>query len=861
MSLPLMPLPLGETFDATSVLVGAGIGFIAGAATAYAFRKELERMFQSARERASQARERLAMGTQQRYLEWLEGRASALNVLREGAKLPELYIEPQFITPPPRPAVSNKPIEPPPPTIPLSTVMKAAPRLVLTGPAGSGRTALLAHITLKLIEAIRTSQPAFGLPERYLPIYLPLSELTLEPEPPPPADPQAKPPPPPDPIKPLVDSLTERMPILIQTGAPGLLQNSIKNGQAILLLDGLDELEAEAKSRCMAWLKTLLEAHPTLRVIITSAPSGYAPLSELEFAAIPLAPWTAAQVAQLAERWTHAAKGGSEDAARLATILKPVPGTSPLPIDVTLAAFMWQKRGSVPPNRAAAYGQTVDMFLEPVPAACPLSLTLARAVLGRLALTLLKENRFTAQRAEIEKLVVELLAPPVQAASAPPPEVAPAPEAAPTSEPTPTPEAGPGQTPPPEEKPKEPPKPKGTSESVEALCKCGLLVEQGKDRFAFLHGRIQAYLAAWQITQEGSGALLTQHLEDAEWADVLEFCAGLVNVAPLVDLLLKRNDSPDGDLFHSRLWMAANWAASAGPEATWRGKVLAQLAAQITKPDQLPVLRERAVMALLSTQDKGLGYVFKQAMVSPDPHLRAQAVRGLGMLGREQDLPTFVAALKDRDESVREAAVQAMAAVGGQAGIEHLASVLLEADESLRKVAALKLAEFQTDGWRILKEATREDDMLVRRAAAFGLAATRQDWARELLTKLEREDPQWFVRSAATEALASMKAAEEYVLDCSPIVLDQQGWLVEWAALRGTPLGLGRSAEPVLMRALNEGDVPVRLAAIHTLAYIGGEPAIEPLRAQLAAPEIEIRDAAYQALQVLGHKLGIKIKR
>jgi HEAT repeat protein len=51
---------------------------------------------------------------------------------------------------------------------------------------------------------------------------------------------------------------------------------------------------------------------------------------------------------------------------------------------------------------------------------------------------------------------------------------------------------------------------------------------------------------------------------------------------------------------------------------------------------------------------------------------------------------------------------------------------------------------------------------------------------------------------------------------------------VEWGVTRGMPVGLGRSAEPVLMRALAESDAPVKLAAIHTLANIGDEAAIEP---------------------------------
>jgi HEAT repeat protein len=241
--------------------------------------------------------------------------------------------------------------------------------------------------------------------------------------------------------------------------------------------------------------------------------------------------------------------------------------------------------------------------------------------------------------------------------------------------------------------------------------------------------------------------------------------------------------------------------------------------------------------------------------------VRVQAICGLGMLGRAPDLSTLEAALKDPDESVREAAVRAMGDIGGQAGVEHLVSVLLEAEESLRKIAALTLAECGPDARRILKDAVREDDMLVRRATTYGLAATREEWARELLLKLEKDDPQWFVRSAASEALGLMKGVEEYTLDCSPILLDQQGWLVEWGATRGMPVGLGRSAEPVLMRALTEADTPVKLAAIHTLAHVGGESALEPLRAHLASPEPMIQSAAYQALQTISARTGIKIPR
>ena len=855
-------MPLGEPwhFDPVSALIGAGVGLATGAAAAYRFRENISRTIESARGQVVRTRERLTMGAQQRYAGWLTGRVAALHILREGATLAELFVEPSLVHPLPRPAVSTRPAEPPPPTVPLSIALKAATRLVVTGGSGSGRTALLAYLARVFADALEKSQPPFGLESGSLPVYLHLSELTLESEPPPAAvdtlaSPAAKAPPPPDPVKALVDALVAQMPLLVQSSAPGLVRNQIKNGQAVLLLDGWDEINAESQVRVKRWLKLLCEANEKVRYVVTAAPRGFGPLLELGFTAMSLAPWTASTVARLADRWVRAAKGSNEDAKLLASILKPVPGIAPLPIDVTLSAFMWSKRGSVPPNRAMAYGQTVDAFLEPAQATSPLSPLLARAVMGRLALMLFKENRFTADRAEIEKRVVEVLpSPPLDPRRKPEAQAAPAqPATDPAAQPADPSQAVPPSTP--DQPAPPPPKPKGVPESVEALIKSGLLVERRKDAFAFVHRRMQSYLAAWQMTQSGEGALLAQHLEDADWGDVIEFCAGLVNIAPLVDLLLKRDD----DLFHTQLWTVAAWAASAGPEVAWRGQVLAQVAGLFMQPNLLPQLRERALMALLSTQDKGLGYLFKQALGSPDAQLRAAGIRGLAMLGREQDLSTFEAALKDPDETAREEAVRAMGSQCRTTGIEHLATVLLEADEALRRVAALTLAECSEEGHHILKEAVREEDMLVRRATTFGLAATRADWARDILVKLERDDPQWFVRSAATEALAFIRHTQDYALDLSPLVLDQQGWLVEWGATRNMPVGLGRSAGPVLMRALAEADTPVRLAAIHTLAHTGGESAIKPLRAQLTAPDPAVRDAAYQALVVISAKTGIRI--
>ena len=174
-----MPLNEPWTFDAVSALIGAGAGLALGAAAAYSFRAEIERAIQNARGQVTHTRERLTMGAQQRYLEWLTNRVAALHVLREGVGLSDLYLVPEFVTPPPHPSVSAKPAEPPPPTVPLAAVLKATSRLIVTGAPGSGRSALLAHLVRVFAED--NAQAVLGIEEHRLPIYLHLGELTLEP--------------------------------------------------------------------------------------------------------------------------------------------------------------------------------------------------------------------------------------------------------------------------------------------------------------------------------------------------------------------------------------------------------------------------------------------------------------------------------------------------------------------------------------------------------------------------------------------------------------------------------------------------------------------------------------------------------
>ena len=192
--------------------------------------------------------------------------------------------------------------------------------------------------------------------------------------------------------------------------------------------------------------------------------------------------------------------------------------------------------------------------------------------------------------------------------------------------------------------------------------------------------------------------------------------------------------------------------------------------------------------------------------------------------------------------------------------------MLLEQNEDDRKLAAELLAHCGPEGHQILREGIGEEDIQVRRAAAYGLAATGEDWARELLKKLEHDDKQWFVRSAATDALSILqrslrKPAEETPPDLTPVTIERLGWLTEWAAMQGIGIGVGHQAVNALMRALDEGQTPARVAAINTLRDIGDLSHHDKLRQLLLDSDRSVRDAAFAALETIGQRTGQTIPR
>ncbi|HEY4689657.1 MAG TPA: HEAT repeat domain-containing protein [Anaerolineae bacterium] len=796
-SILLSPLAqAGWTFDLPSFFVGLIVAWMI-ASLLVVFREPLREGIGAIRDRLRVLRERLTAGAERRYLDALRERLIDLHIGELAAPFEEVYLPPRFDPPTPRPTLA--PDTTPPQPITLRTALRSTRRLAVLGESGSGRTALLVYLARVFAE--RESKNELRLEEDRLPVMIHLAEIAWD------VDDD-------DPATPLIDVAITHSPRLVAANLASLLNSKIKSNDLIVLLDGWDEVAQSDRDAAQRWLAALAQRYPDHRYVITASPRDAEPLRGAGFACLSIQPPDARSIKSLAERWAAVAEGGTSDAAMLAEAARQPPGVSPRPLDVTLAVSVWRKRGSMPLNIPAAYDKWIDLALSESGVSDTLS---ARAVLGRLAWVLFEEDRLIAARDETAAIAAETLPPGEPGKSAP-----------------------------------------AITEIAGNLATASALFVALGQGVAFAHRRIAAYLAAAHARDTGQAIALAARLDDPAWEDVVYFFAALGDTTPLINAALAQPH----DLFRTTFKRLGRWASIAPADAAWRNRVMGDMVKVLMSPSTPEPLRDDLLRVVVSTRDKGLAFLFKQATGRPEPALRRLGLRGFALMRREADVAHVAPLIQDADASVRSEALHALGEIGGQAAVDALAQALLDLDDESRRVAAESLANCGKPGWELLQEGASlpddkgEDVVRVRRASVYGLARTGEVWARDLLMKLERQDPQWFVRSGATEALRLMseESGESAPIDLTPLDRDNLGWLIQWAASKGQPIGMGKLAAQALRRALEDLDPNVRLAAVHTYAALGDVEIIPVLRARLTDDQPHVRDAAYRALEEIARR-------
>lgn len=151
----------------------------------------------------------------------------------------------------------------------------------------------------------------------------------------------------------------------------------------------------------------------------------------------------------------------------------------------------------------------------------------------------------------------------------------------------------------------------------------------------------------------------------------------------------------------------------------------------------------------------------------------------------------------------------------------------------------------------MLKDGIGINDILLRRAVVYGLGRVMEDWALDLLKKLQIEDDQWVVRNAATEVIDMRTKGEAY----SPVKTKAPSdtpWLVEFAAKKGVGVSPGIPATDILLVALKDNDPETRLAALQLLKFTPHENVIKHLYEAMYTDDTELREYTFNILWELG---------
>ncbi len=133
--------------------------------------------------------------------------------------------------------------------------------------------------------------------------------------------------------------------------------------------------------------------------------------------------------------------------------------------------------------------------------------------------------------------------------------------------------------------------------------------------------------------------------------------------------------------------------------------------------------RWQAIYGLGYTSDPVVPLALEEAFASPDPRLRAVALRSMGVNGSAAFTPLLVRALEDSDAEVRRQAADVLGRLGKDDAATPLALALADADARVRRAAALSLGYLADPAARTALERARngDPDAEVRELAGYAL--------------------------------------------------------------------------------------------------------------------------------------------
>jgi hypothetical protein len=339
----------------------------------YAFRSQLRRVWEVVAAASVKLMNYMRASADENYRRLVAERVRAFVIPAHVASLEALFVEPrlfvpsrssQYLSEAADMAIGSR-------VMPLHQTLEGHPRLIILGDSGMGKTATLGYLALVCATAFERDEKRHidpgPIPEsvwRRLPLYIVLSamdwggagqeEVVEEGE-----DVEAEVERAEAPRSGGQNDLIRAAVSAVEGGAgyAGALRQYLESGRAIVLVDGWDELAPHQRGLAATWLDELAAALPGNIWLVAVGKRGYAPLTEVGFVSLQLAPWDGMQVETFAKRWVEACAPEEKSSTLLHSLetgLQRVARLGASPLDLTLRAFVYLSDRQMPGGARAS---------------------------------------------------------------------------------------------------------------------------------------------------------------------------------------------------------------------------------------------------------------------------------------------------------------------------------------------------------------------------------------------------------------------------------------------------------------------------------------------------------------------------
>ena len=559
-------------------------------------------------------------------------------------------------------------------------LLKQNKRAVLLGAPGSGKTTLMSYwaVTTCAAEAEATNP---DLPDDCLPILIRIRDLARHPE---------------MTVLEFAKDFAQRE-LSAKALPKGFFEYWLENGQALILLDGLDEVADTAQRyKVVAKIEAFLGQFEDNPAIITSRPSGYKRdfFRTEEYPHYELQPFDDGKIDEFIDHWYDSRFELASERQRrkesLRKALKAQPRIKRLarnPLLLTIIALIHRYQAQLPRERYKLYDKAVETLLTSWDANKELSnhetleylkLDDLRRLMERLAYWIHRQGGTGDEEGgtliDREELIVQLGKYIKEMKGV---ERYQAKEEA-----------------------------KRFLELV-VRDRAGLLAQQGQDRYAFVHKTFQEYLTAMEIRdrqEEGFEVVLEhveEHLHDPHWEEVLLLLIAQQkrgNPSKVLEAILN-HDAPYEQWLHRNLFFAGMCLAENVPVTkSGLAKEIIQQFVSFESSDRPKIssqVKKKVFQALSSLYETQFDAEAMKQLLDCKQVERWRLLAYRGELYPEQAAIALLALLKDDDWNVRSRAASSLVQLGSASDgvVDGLLALLKDDDWNVRYRAAESLGQ------------------------------------------------------------------------------------------------------------------------------------------------------------------------